>query len=192
MLFNVSGNRWFGWDGRNDSLWAHSIGPILDEREMNVTPDKVAATIRDDPELSRLYRTVFGVSPEERDAADLVVDAAKSMAAFQETIVSGRTSFDAFRDALARRDYEAALEYLVSAQRGAALFVGRGKCNFRHVGARFTNDEFDDARVPYFTGPGQVDRGRLKGIQDLKASPYNQLGRYNDHPPRRPAGPPAR
>ncbi len=181
-LFNVSGNRWFGWDGRNDSLWAHSIGPILDQREMGATPDKVATTIRDDPELNRLYREVFGVSPEARDASDLVVDAAKSMAAFQETIGSGRTSFDAFRDALARGDYLSAREYPASAQRGAALFVGRGKCNLCHVGARFTNDEFDDAGVPYFTGPGQVDRGRFKGIQDLKASPYNQLSRYNDSP----------
>ncbi len=181
-LFNVSGNRWFGLDGRNDSLWAHSIGPILDEREMGATPEKVATTIRDDPELSSLYREAFGTSPQKRNAIDLVVDAAKAMAAFQETIVSGRTSFDVFRDALARGDFEAARDFPVSAQRGAALFVGRGGCNLCHIGARFTNDEFDDAGVPYFTGPGQVDRGRFKGIQDLKASPFNQLGPYNDAP----------
>ena len=181
-LFNVSGNRWFGLDGRNDSLWAHSIGPILDAREMGATPEKVATTIRDDPELRSLYLEAFGKSPQERDAIDLVVDAAKAMAAFQETIVSGRTSFDDFRDALARGDFEAARDFPVSAQRGAALFVGRGGCNLCHIGARFTNDEFDDAGVPYFTGRGRVDRGRFKGIQDLKASPFNQLGPYNDAP----------
>lgn len=181
-LFNVASNRWFGWDGRNDSLWAHSIGPILDEREMGATPDMVAATIRSDADLSRRYGEVFGTSPQKRDAPDLVVDVAKSMAAFQETIVTGRTSFDAFRDALARGDYQAAQDFPASARRGAALFIGRGQCNLCHIGARFTNDEFDDAGVPYFTGPGQVDRGRFKGIQDLKASPYNLLGRYNDAP----------
>ncbi len=181
-LFNVSGNRWFGWDGRNDSLWAHSIGPILDAREMGATPDLVAAIVRNDPELSRRYVEVFGVSPDERAAPDLLVDVAKSIAAFQETIVTGRTPFDAFRDALARGDFKAAEAFPASAQRGAALFVGRGRCNLCHIGARFTNDEFDDAGVPYFTGPGQVDRGRFKGIQDLKASPYNRLGRYNDAP----------
>ena len=27
-------NRWFGWDGAGDSLWAQSVRPILDAREM--------------------------------------------------------------------------------------------------------------------------------------------------------------
>lgn len=181
-LFNVSGNRWFGWAGHNDSLWAQSIGPILDEREMGVTPDKVAAILSNDPDLKRRYTDVFGTSPDLRKPMDLVVDVAKSMAAFQETIVTGRTSFDMFRDALVRGDTKAAQNYPQSAQRGAALFVGRGQCNLCHIGARFTNDEFDDAGVPYFTGPGRVDRGRFKGIQQLKSSPFNQLGRYNDAP----------
>ncbi|MEM7189005.1 MAG: cytochrome c peroxidase [Pseudomonadota bacterium] len=183
-LFNASGNRWFGWDGRNDSLWAHSIGPILDKREMGATPDAVAALLRRDPAFSELYTAAFGSSPDGREPLDLVVDAAKAMAAFQETITSGRTAFDNFRDALRRGDFEAAGTFPASAQRGAALFVGRGKCNFCHLGPRFTNDEFDDVGIPYFTGPGQVDRGRFGGIKKLRASAFNQLGRYNDAPDR--------
>ncbi len=183
-LFNVIGNRWFGWDGRNDSLWAHSIGPILDEREMGATPEKVADVIKNDPELKQRYETVFGQSADSRRHLDLVVDVAKAMAAFQETITTDRTSFDVFRDALARKDIETAGSFSASAQRGAALFVGRGKCNLCHIGARFTSDEFDDAGVPYFTGPGRVDRGRFEGIRKLRASPFNQLGSYNDAPER--------
>lgn len=181
-LFNASGNRWFGWDGRNDSLWAHSIGPMLDKREMGATPEKIASVLRNDRNLRQRYQDVFDVSPDDRDPLDLVVDVAKSMAAFQETVVTGRTSFDVFRDALARQDFETAQDYPVSARRGAALFVGRGKCNLCHIGARFTSDEFEDAGVPYFTGPGRVDRGRFEGINKLRASPFNQLGRYNDAP----------
>ena len=181
-LFNVSGNRWFGWDGRNDSLWAHSIGPIVDKREMGATPEEVAATVQRDPDLKRLYTAVFGRSPQNREPLHLLVDVAKSIAAFQETITSERTSFDVFRDALARGDFTAAQRYPASAQRGAALFVGRGKCNLCHIGARFTNDEFDDAGVPYFTGPGRVDRGRFEGINKLRSSPFNQLGSHNDSP----------
>lgn len=181
-LFNAAGNRWFGWDGRNDSLWAHSIGPILDPKEMGLLPDKVKALVLSDEELTGLYSETFGASPAGRVAIDLVVDLAKAMAAFQETITSGRTTFDDFRDALARGDLAASMAYPVSAQRGAALFVGRGRCNLCHVGPRFTNDEFDDAGVPYFTGPGRVDRGRHGGIQKLKASKFNLLGRYNDNP----------
>jgi len=183
-LFNVSGNRWFGWDGRNDSLWAHSIGPILDKREMGATPERVAEVVQNDPKLKQRYRQVFGHMPDDREGLDLVVDVAKSMAAFQETIVTGKTSFDRFRDALARNDLAAAEMYPAAAQRGAALFVGRGQCNLCHIGARFSNDEFDDAGVPYFTGPGQVDRGRFQGILSLRASPYNLLGVYNDAPDR--------
>ncbi|MEP0521908.1 MAG: cytochrome c peroxidase [Hyphomicrobiales bacterium] len=179
-LFNVSGNRWFGWGGQNDSLWAHSIGPILDPREMGATPENVAAILRQSKSLSAQYRDVFGVSPDDRDPLELLVDAAKALAAFQETITSGRTPFDNFRDALARKDFKSAREFPVSAQRGAALFVGRAKCNLCHIGARFSSDEFDDAGVPYFTGPGRVDRGRFEGINKLKASPFNKLGRFND------------
>ncbi len=181
-LFNVGGNRWYGLDGRNDSLWGHSIGPIIDEKEMGMSPAGVASLIRQDEELRTYYSRTFGNSPDSRQPIDLVVDAAKAMAAFQETIVSGRTAFDQFRDALARGDFSAARDYPVSAQRGAALFVGRGKCNLCHLGPRFTNDEFDDAGVPYFTAPGRVDRGRNGGIRKLKASPFNQLGRHNDAP----------
>ncbi|MFM9938837.1 MAG: cytochrome c peroxidase [Hyphomicrobiaceae bacterium] len=39
-------NRWFGWDGRSDSLWAHSIGPILDPAEIGADAGHVARTIR--------------------------------------------------------------------------------------------------------------------------------------------------
>lgn len=183
-LFNVVHNRWYGWDGRNDSLWSHSIGPILDSKEMGASPELVASVIRNDPILNDLYIRVFNLSPGERDPLNLVVDVAKSMAAFQETIVTGRTSFDAFRDALARGDIEAASAYPLEARRGAALFVGRGQCNLCHIGARFTSDEFDDAGVPYFTGPGRVDSGRHQGILDLRASPFNLLGRFNDAPSR--------
>jgi cytochrome c peroxidase len=183
-LFNVRYNRWFGLDGRTDSLWAHSIGPILAETEMGVTPAAAAALIRKDKTLDRLYRATFsrraaGISPEA-----VLVDIAKALAAFQETIVSRRTAFDRFRDALVRQDFEAVKDYPAAAQRGAVIFFGRGKCDVCHSGAHFTNGEFDDAGVPYFTGPGRVDPGRHGGIRKLKSSSFNLLGRYNDDPRR--------
>src|SRR3954471_4438162 len=41
-VLNVRFNRWFGWDGANDSLWAQSIRPLLDPREMKASPAHVA------------------------------------------------------------------------------------------------------------------------------------------------------
>lgn len=181
-LFNVAQNRWFGWDGRNDSLWAHSIGPILAEAEMGMTPDTFATQFRSDVVLSKLYAETFSRSPSEVEAPTLLVDSAKALAAFQETIVTSRTVFDRFRDALDKGDLRSAGTYPADAQRGLKLFVGRGKCNVCHIGPRFTNDEFDDAGVPYFTAPGRVDRGRHGGLRRLKKSPYNLLGQFNDAP----------
>jgi len=183
-LFDVAGNRWFGWDGRTDSLWAHSIGPILDPREMGADAAHVATVLAADPALATAYRAVFGLPPDAGDPEITLVNTAKALAAFQETIVSSRTAFDAFRDALAAGDRAAAARYSLAAQRGAALFVGRGKCHFCHVGPGFTNGEFSDAGVPYFIAPGRVDSGRHGGIAKLLASPHNLTGRFNDDPAR--------
>ena len=109
------------------------------------------------------------------------------MAAFQETITSGRTPFDDFRDALARGDRSAAAAFPEDAQRGAQIFVGRGKCNVCHTGAGFTNGEFADAGVPYFIEPGRVDPGRHGGIAQLRRNTHNLTGRYNDDPDRKGA-----
>ena len=62
-LFNARYNRWFGWDGRTDSLWAHSIGPILAKTEMGMTPGAVASLIRDDRTLARHYGVSFSRRP---------------------------------------------------------------------------------------------------------------------------------
>jgi cytochrome c peroxidase len=183
-LFDVARNRWFGRDGRTDSLWAHSIGPILAPQEMGADPDYISRLMAGDPELARIYRAVFGRFPDTANAQSLLVDIGKALAAFQETIVSGRTAFDDFRDALARGDRGAAALYPESAQRGAALFVGRGKCNVCHTGPGFTNGEFADAGVPYFVEPGRVDPGRQGGIVKLKDNPFNLAGRFNDDPQR--------
>ncbi|MEM7750627.1 MAG: cytochrome c peroxidase, partial [Pseudomonadota bacterium] len=183
-LFNVRYNRWFGWDGRNDSLWGHSLGPILDKREMGMTAEAVAAFILGDQAYTQQYETVFQRAASEASAADLLVDLAKAMAAFQETLVSGQTEFDAFRNALARGDLKSAARYPKPAQRGLDIFVGRGKCHFCHSGPLFTNGEFANAGMRYFIGPGKVDEGRFGGINKVRASPFNLLGRYNDDPKR--------
>ncbi len=110
----------------------------------------------------------------------MLVDVAKALAAFQETLMSGRTSFDAFRDALANNDTSAMARYPIAARRGLQLFVGRGNCSLCHFGPNFTNGEFHDVGIPFFAEPGRVDSGRFEGIRRLQASPFNRLGRYSD------------
>jgi cytochrome c peroxidase len=178
-LDNVGLQRWFGWDGANDNLWAQSLRPLLDVREMGNSLPQLARTVRSDPGLRDGYRRAFGHDPGADDEA-VAVDLAKALAAYQETLVSRRTPFDDFRDAVARGDRQAAAAYPAAAQRGLALFLGRGRCYFCHVGPTFSNGEFSDIGVPFFIGKGQVDPGRYGGIQALQRSRYNLLGPFND------------
>jgi len=176
-LLNAGFYRWYGWDGAQDSLWAQSIRPILDTREMRASPKHVAELMRE--HLARDYEKAFR-RPVPSDDEEALVDAGKALAAYQETLVSGRTPFDEFRDALERGDAQAMSRYPQAAQRGLALFVGKGNCSVCHFGPSFTNSEFADTGVGYFVERGRVDAGRFEGIKRLKANPYNLLGRFND------------
>lgn len=178
-LWNVAYGPWFGWDGAGDSLWAQSIRPLLDPREMGAGAGHVAALLRQDAALACGYQKTFGGRPGDDDER-LLVDAAKALAAFQATLVTPRTPFDAFRDALVSGDRVAAARYPLAAQRGLRLFVGSASCNACHFGPRFTNGEFGDVGIPFFVRPGEVDSGRLGGLERLVASPFNLLGRHSD------------
>ena len=178
-LFNVRYNRWFGWDGAGDSLWAQSIRPILDPREMGGGQVQAAALVRADPEYACRYEKVFGAPPPASDEA-LLAGIGKALAAFQETLVAGRAPFDDFRDALEKGDRAAAARYPMAAQRGLRIFVGKGNCGSCHFEPNFSNGEFHDTGVPFFVAGGGVDRGRHGGIRKLQANPFNLLGRHND------------
>ncbi len=181
-LANLRLNRWFGWDGAGDSLWAQSIRPILDPKELGLGPEQVRHRVATDAGLAAAYVEVFGASPASEAPEPVLVNVAKALAAFQETIVTPRTPFDEFRDALERGDATALTRYPPAAQRGLKIFVGTGRCNVCHFGPNFTNGEFDDVGVPHFAEKGRVDTGRFGGIAALKASPFTLLGRYNDDP----------
>lgn len=176
---NVRLGRWFGWDGAHDSLWSQATRPILDPREMGASIAQVAKFVREDADYACRYRKAFGAPRPTSDEA-VLVDLAKALAAFQETLASGRTSFDDFRDALLKGDATGIARYPDAAKRGLAIFIGRGSCNVCHIGPAFTNGEFHDTGVPFFIEPGRVDPGRQEGIRKLLASRFNLLGPYND------------
>jgi cytochrome c peroxidase len=177
-VLDVALHRWFSWDGRADSLWSQSLKPIVDPREMGASAEHVAALLRGDPQLTCLHARAFGAppGPEPRRA---LVHTGKAIAAFLETVRSGRAPFDDFRDALARGDAAAAARYPEAARRGARLFV-KSECAACHFGPAFTNGEFHDVGVPYALGGGRVDEGRWGGIKRLRGDPFNLLGPWSD------------
>jgi cytochrome c peroxidase len=179
-LLDAGQRRWFGWDGAHDSLWAASLAPLLAAPEMGHSTVTLAAQVRDDPALRRAYTAVFG--KPGGDDNTIAVDLAKALAAWQATLVSPRSAFDDFRDALQRGDTRAAARYPAAAQRGLRLFIGAGRCSVCHAGPTFSNGEFADIGIPFFVAGG-VDSGRHGGLQRLLASRYNRLGRHADAPP---------
>ena len=187
-LYNLRLNRWFGWGGKSDSLWAQSIHPILDTKELGANPNLIARRIAGDKRFAAGYRASFGRAPQTVPSETLLVDVAKALAAYQETIASGRTPFDRFRDALENGDRAGIAAYPAAAKRGLRIFVGKGKCNVCHFGPNFTNGEFHNIGLGYFVARGRVDKGRYGGIEILKASRYNLLGAYNDDKTRATAG----
>jgi cytochrome c peroxidase len=179
-LANLRLNRWYGWSGSADSLWAQSLRPILDAKEFGMTAQQVRERLAGDEKISRTYRELFSAELAADAPERMLVNLAKALAAYQETIVTSRTAFDDFRDALERDDAAGMARYPPAAQRGLKIFVGKGRCTVCHFGANFTNGEFDDVGVPYFAEPGRVDAGRYGGIATLRENRFNLLGAYND------------
>ena len=179
-LMNVRLGRWFGWGGGADSLWAQSIRPILDARELGATPRHVAEVVRKDEQLSCRYRKSFGAPPSSTDDEAVLVDVAKALAAFQETFESPATPFDRFRNTLARGEPVRPEVYSEAARRGLRIFIGKGNCSSCHSGPNFTSGEFHDNGFSAVAAQGRIDHGRIQGLKEVQASPFNLAGRYND------------
>jgi cytochrome c peroxidase len=185
-LTNLRASRWYGWDGAADSLWSQNLRPLLDARELAATPGHVAQLIRSDEQLTCRYRKAFGAPPPADDEA-LVVNVGKALAAFLETLVSGRTPFDNFRDVLARGKAPSAGTYSEPAQRGLKIFIGKGGCTHCHTGPNFTSGEFFSTGLSRFAPLGKPDPGRPDGIRKVLESRFNLLGAYNDDATRQSA-----
>ncbi|MEP3196475.1 MAG: cytochrome c peroxidase [Lentilitoribacter sp.] len=179
-LMNLRSHHWFGWTGGSDNIWAQSIDPILNADEMGHDRNSLKEAITSSSYLSA-YDDLFGPIAQH-DGNKVLVNISKALAAYQETLVTGQTSFDRFRNALEAGEFKAASKYPASAQRGLKLFLGRGNCAFCHSGPAFTNGEFHDAGVPYFISETRVDEGRYGGLKALKQSPYTLAGEFSDDP----------
>ena len=181
-IANLQSRRWYGWDGRSDSLWAQSIHPVLNDDELAMTSMTLARKFARTPELADRYQQVTGRPVSQEDAQTVLVNVSKILAAWQETLKTPTTDFDRFRDAMAAgKDLPESL-FSRSARRGLKLFVGDGRCSLCHFGPRFTNDEFHHVGLPHFTWQEKVDPGRHGGIETYRSNPYSRFGEFSDQP----------
>ncbi len=179
-LLNVGYQRWFGWDGGADSLWAASLRPMLSEVEMASNIEDLANTLRRSNTLNQSLSEA-GIDIKHLNDEALVVAVGKFIGAYLRTLTSHETRFDQFvADLINGENNPAAEQFMsISAQRGMKLFFGEGNCFVCHFGPNFSNGEFHDIGRPFFTAVGQVDPGRLAGIKRLKKDPYNLDGYFN-------------
>jgi cytochrome c peroxidase len=176
-LANLRLMRWFGWDGASDSLWMASLRPILDAREIGSDAGHVAQVVRTGDGHACRYRRSFGTRPTSDDDLTVLINVAKALAAFAETLVTGPTPFDRFRDALAQGDEVAAARYPAEALRGVELFVGKGQCARCHSGANFSDGEFHQTGRGDRTTLRLVDAGREDGLARWRLSAFNRYSR---------------
>ena len=151
-LLNVGFYRRFGWDGARASLAAQSIRPLLEPREMRSSAAHIAA----------VARKKYGMAGDDEA---VLAEVGKALAAYQQTLVSGRTPFDDFRDGRTAG-------YPEAAQRGLRAFIA--ECSSCHAGPQFTNSAIVDGfRVPglrnvALTAPYMHD-GRIATLEEAAA-----------------------
>lgn len=126
------------------------------------------------------------MSSEDQHAVNKVfANAGKAIAAFERRVQPERTRFDDYVEAVLAQDAQAAASVFNQREvRGLRLFIGRGECIQCHNGPLLSNQEFHNTGV--LSAPGDLpDHGRAAGLRQVRANPFNCLGRYSDDPQRR-------
>lgn len=179
-LLNSGNQRWLGWDGGADSLWAAALRPLLSDIEMGGTIKSIASSLRSLPYyLSSIQHSTEKWELYTRTDEMLVITAAKAIAAYNRTLLSGETAFDHFRAAIKAEDLAAQQNYPEAAKRGLRTFIGDANCQVCHFGPQFSNGEFHDIGRPFFVDVGVVDSGRYSGIERVRQDRYNLAGPFN-------------
>ena len=164
-LANLAYNtRGFFWDGRTGSLETQALIPVEDHIEMNENWDNVVQKFRNHATYPALFRKAFGIELKSQITKEL---AAKALAQFQRTLISGNSRYDQI--IWAQQGWLTDQE-----QRGLELFfiefagtVQHPGCSHCHFNPLFTDNNFrqngleDVPDLLSFPDPG---RGAISGI----------------------------
>ena len=146
-VYNTAFNPFQFWDGRVGSLEEQAIGPIHNPIEMAETHENVVPKIAKIKGYKEQFQKVFGTGVSLQGIAEAV-------AAFERTIISTNSPFDKFV-----LGDDKAMD--AAAQRGMAVFKGKGRCIACHNGPNFTDNKFHNLGVPQ-VGPLKEDLGRYE------------------------------
>jgi cytochrome c peroxidase len=149
-LWNVAFSPLLLWDGRASSLEAQVRFPVEHPDEMGSTLEAAARRLAADASYVSAFAAAFPRAPEVSPRT-----IASALAAYERTLVSPPTGFDAWvagkADALTQSEL-----------RGLKLFAGRARCIACHTGFAFTDHNFYDIGLP--DGDKAPDKGRGQEI----------------------------
>ncbi|MEM7135726.1 MAG: cytochrome c peroxidase [Myxococcota bacterium] len=157
-LFNLAFRETLLWDGRASTLEEQAIMPLLAQEEMNIDPDIVVQRIARIPEYAERFAIAF---PE--DPTVTVDNLAAAIAAFERTMVSDRSLYDAYVGGAA----EVFDEELVD---GMFRFAEMG-CDGCHTPPLFESETFANRHVP--GSDDANDPGRAEETERLQ-----DIGRF--------------
>jgi cytochrome c peroxidase len=121
------------WDGRATSLEEQALGPIHNPIEMGETLENVVHKLNLIPGYLTQFHVVFGTDVTEDGIA-------KAIAAFERTVVTGPSPYDRYV-----AGETTALS--AAAQRGMAVFSGKGRCVLCHGGPMLSDQSFHNLGV---------------------------------------------
>ncbi len=153
-LINIAFAKALFHDGRVSSLEEQAGHPVLSPFEMNRNLDYVEEVLRSVPAYVTVFRNTFGNDDITKEQM------AMALAAFQRTLVSRNAPLDKFL-----KGDKAALS--PDAQKGLALFRGKGRCIECHHGVNLSDDRFYALNVP--ENPRFVDDPRVAATRRFVA-----------------------
>ena len=146
-LFNLAFRESLFWDGRSESLEAQATTPLLAADELDLDPEVAIAELLVIPAYVDLFAEAF---PDNPDVT--VPNMASALAAFQRTMVSDRSLYDAYVAGHAATLNEDLVE-------GMFRFAEMG-CNDCHSPPLFESETFANRNVPELEGV--IDQGRAE------------------------------
>ena len=209
-LFNQAYNRWFFWDGRKDSLWAQSLGPIENAKEMGGSRVQTYHLIANDPLLRQEYEAVFGKltpletsappktgypvpgTPEDEQHLEWSRLSEADQKNINRTFANSGKSIAAYERQLISSNapfdqFVAALDSKASsAEAMLPASAVRGLKIFIEKGQCtfcHSGPNFTDLEfhnIGLDRGENGLDTGRFEAIKKVKRDPFNGLGSYSD------------
>ena len=163
------------WDGRAKTLEEQALGPIVAAGEMNQSLDELVEELKAITGYVDMFEAAY---PGEGITSNTI---AKSIAAFERTIVATESDFDRWL----KGDKNAMSEEAV---RGFAVFEGRGNCSGCHAGHNFTDNKFHNIGLEGVENLGryEIDKKanqkkafKTPTLRDIaRTAPYMHNGAY--------------